>query len=567
MCRKRASDVISYRSPSPRPPSSRPSLSDTLRVVFNPWLVSKIADLPYSSQLLQRWHHVLHLLLPLGGSSSGNRVSVYNDGDDAFEAMWGAIERATRSVRMETYIFEPDAVGVRTLQLLQQAAERGVEVTLIYDSAGSSALLTQYELLAALQRSGATVVQFNPILSWPWRRRLLFRNHRKILVVDERIGFTGGMNVGAEYCGKRLGGTHEFRDTHLKVEGPAVTDLLRVFEDSYAEGLPNAPVPVWRTRSTYLRAQREKLARLGGGLTARARQLMRRMMRGRASLPPLHEPSLLRRDAVPTTSPSSPLSSSSSSPSSTASPSSISSSLPLAVVSSPASSASVSDTSPAPSAVSPSPSASSSASSSSAGSSVHTFWPSPAVEVASNVFVQVLKSNVWRNARLIQRALVITLLSSRYRAFITTPYFIPHSRLRRAMFTAVANGVDVRVLTSGRHLDVPWSRWASLHVYYLFLQQGIRVYELSNARMLHAKTATIDGVYATVGSFNLDRLSLLNLEVNLTLLEPDTASQLEQHFYTDLQNCSEVRLDQLKVRHWTERLLHFTCYHLALLIH
>ena len=237
---------IPFRFPASPRRESLLSLSDSVRAIFNPSLVGRISDLPFSHQLLLRWRRILYALLPLGGASAGNRLQVYANGDDAFEAMWAAIESAKESIRMETYILEPDTIGIRTMQLLADAARRGVAVTLIYDSVGSSALLLDWTHISSLAASGATVVQFNPILSWPWRRRFLFRNHRKILVVDERVGFTGGMNVGKEYCGLRLGGNNAFRDTHVRVEGPAVLDLVSVFNDSYTEALPNAAVPVYK---------------------------------------------------------------------------------------------------------------------------------------------------------------------------------------------------------------------------------------------------------------------------------------------------------------------------------
>ena len=547
--RSSASAVIPFRFPSSPASSSLLSIPDAVRHIFNPSLVSKMTDLPFSAQLLLRWRRILHALLPLGGSSSGNRVTVYADGDDAFTAMWAAIEAATQSIRMETYILEPDAIGVRTMQLLADAARRGVDVALIYDSVGSSALLTDWTHISALAETGAVVVQFNPILSWPWRRRFLFRNHRKVLVVDERVGFTGGMNIGKEYCGRRLGGTAQFRDTHLRVEGPAVFDLLQVFEDSYTEALPNAPVPVYRGRDPYRKAQSEKLAKMEGAINTRARQLMRRMVTGKASLPPLHEPTLATH-APPAVPPTAAQPSSATSSSSSSSPSAPPPQAPNAVALSSALSAAVDGAS--------------AAGRSDKSVPVTSFWPAPVVE-SSALFVQVLKSNIWRSSRLIQRAMIITLQSARYRAYITTPYFVPPTRLRQALLTAASKGVDVRLLTSGRDSDVPWSRWASIHIYSVLLRRGVRIWELQH-RMLHAKTVAIDGVYASVGSFNFDRLSVLNLEVNLTTLDPDIAAQVETQFFMDLLDSKEVKEDDLQQRNWAQRLLHWICYRLALLI-
>ena len=194
------------------------------------------------------------------------------------------------------------------------------------------------------------------------------------------------------------------------------------------------------------------------------------------------------------------------------------------------------------------------------------YWPAPPpAEKDQNLFVQVLKSNIWRQSRLIQRAIIITLQSARHTAYITTPYFIPPYRLRLALLTAATRGVDVRLLTSGSGSDVPWSRWASMHIYHLLLRRGVRVYELQG-RMLHAKTVCVDSLYASVGSFNFDRMSVLNLECNLTVLDPDVANVVEQQFFVDLQSSREVKIEDLQKRTVWERLLHWVCYQLAVLI-
>ena len=543
---------IPFRFPSHPRSSSLLSLSESIRAIFNPSLVSRMADLPFSHQLLLRWRRILHSLLPLGGASGGNKLQVYAVGDDMFEAMWAAIQSAKESIRMETYILEPDVIGIRTMQLLADAAKRGVAVTLIYDSVGSSALLLDWTHISELANSGATVVQFNPILSWPWRRRLLFRNHRKILVVDEKVGFTGGMNVGKEYCGPRLGGNNAFRDTHVRVEGPAVLDLVSVFNDSYTEALPNAAVPVYKAKEGYRRLREERMAKLEGAINTRAKQMWRGVRRSKASLPPLSEPGLPPSQSA----------------------ANLSANTSVTAVAAEVLSSTISGTSQStPHALSSASSSSSILSSSSSpaftsstAASVTSYWPAPPpAEKDQNLFVQILKSNIWRQSRLIQRAMIITLQSARHTAYITTPYFVPPYRLRLALITAASRGVDVRLLTSGSTSDVPWSRWASIHIYHLLLRRGVRIYELQG-RMLHAKTVCIDSLYASVGSFNFDRMSVLNLECNLTALDPDVANVIEQQFFEDLQSSREVKLADLEKRTIGERLLHWVCYQLAVLI-
>jgi cardiolipin synthase len=174
-------------------------------------------------------------LLPLGGNSEGNKITLYDTGDDAFRAMWAAIDNAKHRVWLETYILEPDHIGKRTINGLIKAAKAGCDVRLIYDYIGSSKLNSIH--LQPLIAAGAQVVPFNPLLTWPWKilHWGFFRNHRKILVVDDTVAFTGGMNIGDQYASPKIGGNGYFRDTHVKVEGPAIADLAKVFLGSLAE--------------------------------------------------------------------------------------------------------------------------------------------------------------------------------------------------------------------------------------------------------------------------------------------------------------------------------------------
>jgi phosphatidylserine/phosphatidylglycerophosphate/cardiolipin synthase-like enzyme len=179
----------------------------------------------------------------------------------------------------------------------------------------------------------------------------------------------------------------------------------------------------------------------------------------------------------------------------------------------------------------------------------------------SDLFVQVLPSNVWRNLRLIQRALLLTVRSSTRSVRITNPYFFPPPPLFRALQAAARRGVRVEVLMAGAGLtDVPITRWASQHIYHTLLRSGVRIWELQSAT-LHAKTVVIDSLYSSVGSFNFDRLSARrNLEVNLTVLDPTVAQQLERHFDDDRAQAREITIESLKQRHVGLRLLHRVAY-------
>lgn len=153
--------------------------------------------------------------------------------------MWAAIDLAKETVWVETYVLNHDAVGLTTINKLLQAQLRGCQVVVIYDSVGSMSLQSEY--LIPLQRAGAQVIQFHPLIgrfrgfrSW---QSPLFRTHRKLLIVDQKIGFCGGLNLADDYAGTSVGGNGRFRDTHSRVEGEAATDLARVFIESlYSNG-------------------------------------------------------------------------------------------------------------------------------------------------------------------------------------------------------------------------------------------------------------------------------------------------------------------------------------------
>jgi cardiolipin synthase len=177
------------------------------------------------------------------------------------------------------------------------------------------------------------------------------------------------------------------------------------------------------------------------------------------------------------------------------------------------------------------------------------------------VLVQVLGSNTRRNLHAIQRSMEMTLKRAASYCYFTTPYFLPFDPLRKAMIGAAKRGVDVRVLTAGLS-DVPLMRRASRHAYGQFLKAGIRIYEMFG-RTLHAKTATIDGVYGTVGSYNLDHWSARrNLEVNVSIWDPEIAHELEQNFQDDVKISREVIFAEWESRGWVTRFFDWVAYQL-----
>jgi cardiolipin synthase len=162
---------------------------------------------------------------------AGNRVEPLVDGDEAFPAMLGAIRGASRSVSLSTYIFDNDRAGRRFLEALAGALSRGVQVRVLVDDVG--ARYSWPSIIRPLRRAGIPTGRFLPrLVPWSFRYANL-RDHRKILVVDGRIGFTGGMNI-REGDWLKLQPDHPIRDLQFRVEGPVVTHLQEVFADDWA---------------------------------------------------------------------------------------------------------------------------------------------------------------------------------------------------------------------------------------------------------------------------------------------------------------------------------------------
>jgi cardiolipin synthase len=160
----------------------------------------------------------------------GNQVEMLVNGDVAFPAMLAAMEQARHSITLATYIFDHDDAGLAFARALGAAVKRGVEVRALIDAAG-----TRYSwppITGTLKREGVCFARFLPT-SAPWRLLSMnLRNHRKILVTDGRLGFTGGINIRAgNYLEKQP--PHPVRDLHFRIKGPVVAHLQEVFADDW----------------------------------------------------------------------------------------------------------------------------------------------------------------------------------------------------------------------------------------------------------------------------------------------------------------------------------------------
>ncbi len=160
-----------------------------------------------------------------------NQIEPFFGGQEKFESLLKDIESARKSIDIQYYIFKMDGIGKRIVRALERKAKQGVRVRLLYDAVGGRTI--RRSDMHGLLSSGGKVAVFFPSLIPMINLRLNYRNHRKVVVIDDEIGYVGGFNVGDEYLGRdrRMG---PWRDTHLRIKGTAVLGLkLRFVKDWY----------------------------------------------------------------------------------------------------------------------------------------------------------------------------------------------------------------------------------------------------------------------------------------------------------------------------------------------
>lgn len=176
----------------------------------------------------------------------GNRAEFLRNGDEIFPAMLQAIDDAEHRVELLTFVYWTGDIARQVAAHLSAAARRGVDVRVLLDAVGARNM--DRHLVDVMERAGCDVRMFRPPLSRFRLRSVEHRTHRKILVCDETVGFTGGVGIAAEWEGDARN-PDEWRDTHLRLEGPAVIGLRAGFLRNWAEtrtlfeAEPPAPVP------------------------------------------------------------------------------------------------------------------------------------------------------------------------------------------------------------------------------------------------------------------------------------------------------------------------------------
>ena len=372
---------------------------------------------PRNGELVRRHAGVLMraLATPLVG---GNKVDRLIDGPATYEAMFAAIDAARDHINIESYIVDADGPGEELARRLLAKCREGVKVNLLYDGFGS--IRTSSAYFEMLRCGGVRLCEYNPLRSWKrvFTRAVHLRDHRKLMVVDGRIAFVGGINISGVYSAGLSGvtrgdGSTPWRDTHVRIQGPLVAQLQTLFIahwNKHADGLIQA--------ADYF----APLAPVGG-------------LRG-----------------------------------------------------------------------------------------------------------AVASCDAGRRRNPFYRALIKAIDAARHDVLVTTAYFVPTRRLLRSLTAAARRGVEVRLLLPSQS-----DAWAPLQAgrshYARLLQAGVRIFERQGA-LLHAKTTVIDGVWATVGSANLDWRSFIhNAEANAIVTDSGFGAQMKAVFQHDVAASHEITLD------------------------
>jgi cardiolipin synthase len=358
--------------------------------------------------------------------TTGNRVQLLQDGPATYQAMLAAIVAARDHINMETYILEDDEVGERFAQALIAKQRQGVQVNLIRDSVGT--LGTPAAFFERVADAGIAVLEYNPVNPLMARRgwELNQRDHRKLLIVDGRVAFLGGINISSVYSGGSFSrgtraladGSPAWRDTDLMLQGPVVAEFQKLF------------LATW---------ERQK----GPPLAAKE------------------------------------------------------------------------------------------------------YFPTP--EIAGHDVVRAIGSSPEDPYSLMYATLLSAIGSAETSVHLTNAYFVPDPQLLAALEAAARRGVDVTLILPS-HTDSGLVFHAGRGRYDELLRAGVKIYERRTV-ILHSKTALIDGVWATVGSTNLDWRSFLhNQEVNAVVLGPEFGTQVQAMFDRDLAASDPIDLAQWERR-------------------
>ena len=342
--------------------------------------------------------------------TDNNDVRIYTDGKEKFHALLQEIEQAKCYIHIQYYIIQRDELWREIEQALVRKVKQGVEVRVLFDSMGCRSMRNKD--WDRMERAGIHVAEFFPALFGPLQFRINYRNHRKIVVIDGRVGFVGGFNVGREYLGldSKFG---YWRDTHLCIEGAAVTSLAVRF------------VLDWNYAAKENLFLEDKLFEI---------------------------PKYVRNGHDP---------------------------------------------------------------------------------------IQIISSGPDSQIKTIHDNYLRLIHSAKHHVYIQTPYFIPDDSILDALKIASRSGIDVRIMVPCKP-DHPFVYWATYSYLGDMVAAGAKCYVYDNG-FLHAKTLSVDGMVACVGTANMDlRRFGLNFEVNAVIYSERTVQRLERAFENDMTRSTHV---------------------------
>lgn len=166
-------------------------------------------------------------------TTENNEIELLKSGHDKFIDLFNEIEKAQHHIHLEYFNFRNDSIANTLFNLLAKKAKEGVEVRALFDAFGNSSnnQPLKKKHLKAIREKGIEIEEFDPI-KFPWINHVFHRDHRKIVIIDGKVGYTGGMNI-ADYYITGLPEIGEWRDMHIRIKGPAVNDLQDIFLDMW----------------------------------------------------------------------------------------------------------------------------------------------------------------------------------------------------------------------------------------------------------------------------------------------------------------------------------------------
>jgi cardiolipin synthase len=399
--------------------------------------------------------------------SVGNRATLLEDGPATYAAMLAAIRAARSSIHLEMYIFEGSEIGQEFGDALAARCKAGVKVRVIYDSVGS--IDTPKEFFEGLKRSGVEVAEYNPVSPAGVLEKgiaLDHRDHRKLVVVDGRVAFLGGINISKVYGPLKrgpAGSTPSGGGASASTSGGTGGSAAGAAKGAPQEGTLADRPPLDRPwRDTMVKLEGPVVAELQHAFLAQWAKVRKET--------PLTDPALFPH---------------------------------LAEV----------------------------------GHDVVRAMPGSPDDGIDPAYV----------------ALISAIESAETRVRITNAYFVPARELVEALERAARRGVDVQMILPS--LSDNWIVLQAGHVHYEdLLEAGVKIYEREH-RLLHAKTATVDGVWSTVGSTNLDWRSLQhNDELNAVVLGPEFAASMDAVFDKDRTHSTAITRESWAQRPLADRL-------------